>query len=115
MQMKQELKELQNLANRCLNDVANVIRILTADNPLILFDKDTIESDNDTLYDLPFGYYVGKYEYYNEGTIWKVHGNDVTIMLRGEQFGDTWELSVSDLPFESQVDLLTYLAERIEE
>jgi hypothetical protein len=108
----EQIKSLMDEAWKTIANVQHAVRTLTAENPLILFNKDTIESDDDTLYELPFGYYVGKYEYYNEGTIWKVHGDNVTIMLRGEEFGDLWELTLDQLPFESVVSLLEFLIKK---
>jgi len=111
--MKEQLIALQKLSNECRDNVENAIRTLTADNPLVLFDKDKIDSCSDELYDFPFGYYIGRYDTYNQGAIQRVCGDDVTIFLTGEQFGEEWELNVADLPFYSQVELLTYLIERM--
>ena len=113
---KKDLQLLQDLAWKTTANVIDVIKKLTADNPLILFDKETIECNDDAFdafYNLPYAYYVGKHEFYSEGSIWKVHGNNVTIMFRGEEFGDTWELELNEIPYESLVSLLTYLMERM--
>lgn len=111
---KDELKTLEDVAWNSIANVQKAIRTLTAENPLVLFDKDNADGEADELYDLPFGYYVGKYDSYNQGAIQRVCGDEVTIFFTGEQFGDTHELSLSDLPIESQIDLLGYLANRIE-
>jgi len=113
METKDTLSKMEDSAWQIMRDVQKAIEELTAENPLILFNKDEIESDDDLLYELPYAYYVGKYEYYNEGTIWKVCGKEVTMLLRGEEFGETWQLELNQIPFESLVSLLTYLKERL--
>ena len=111
-------KEIESLCDDAwsiVHKVTDAIKELTAENPLILFDKENVDPCADELYDLPYGYYVGKYDSYNEGTIWKVHGNDVTLFLRGEgMFGEEWELTLDQLPFESLVSLLDFLIKKDE-
>jgi hypothetical protein len=112
---KENLETLKTQGWDTIRAVSDAIRTLTAENPLILFDKDNVDSCGDELYDLPYGYYVGKYDSYNEGTIWKVQGNDVTLFLRCEgMFGEEWEQTLEEVPFESLVSLLDYLIERAE-
>ena len=110
---KEQLKALMTLANETIGNVAFAIRTLTASNPLILFDKDNVNAEDDEIYDLPIGYNVGKYDSYSQGAVWKVEGNDVTLFFTGEEWGDLWYQEISDLPFSSQVDLLSYLIERM--
>jgi hypothetical protein len=110
---KEQIKSLMDEAWKTIANVQHTVRTLTAENPLILFDKDKADAETDDLYDLPYGYYVDKYENYNQGAIQRVCGDEVTIFLTGERFGETWELSLTELPIESQIDLLTYLTDRI--
>lgn len=107
---KEYLLKLQEQANLIVEQVSIVIKSMTTDNPLVLFDKDN--PDMDTIYDLPIGYYVDKYDTYKQGAIHTVNGNDVTIFFTGEDFGDTFNLELYQLPFESLIELLTYLSER---
>lgn len=109
---KEQIELLAAEANESIANVAHALRTLTADKPLILFDKDNVEGDEDEIYDLPIGYNVGKYDSYSQGAVWKVEGDDVTLFLTGEEFGELWHQKVDDLPFSSQVDLLSYLIER---
>lgn len=111
----EQIESLRDDAWSIVRKATDAIKTLTAENPLILFDKDSIDPCENELYDLPYGYYVGKYDSYNEGTIWKVHGNDVTLFLRSEgMFGDEWELTLEQLPFESLVLLLDSLIKKDE-
>lgn len=108
---KAEIKSLVIVANTALANVPHAVKILTAENPLILFD-DKIDSDDERLYELPLGYVIDKYENYNEGTVMKVQGNDVTLFMRGEYFGDIVETELDQLPFTSKVQILELIEER---
>ena len=113
---KEQIKELVERANESITNVAQAIRTLTTDKPLILFDKDKIDTEegisSDEVYDFPYGYFVGKYESYLSGVVQKVEGNEVTLFLTGEEFGGVYEITLDQLPFESLVDLLHILTER---
>jgi hypothetical protein len=109
---KEQIKQLVTEANKVFANVAHAIRILTAGNPLVLFTKEDVEKDDNLIYEMPSGYYVNKYEDYLQGAIRKVEDNDVTLFLMGEDFGDEITVSIDDLPFGSQIDLLERLEER---
>jgi len=112
---KKQIAKLQAKANKLYADVILAIIELTAENPLILFDKSKVDEDDelrDNIYEFPYGYYVGKYQYYNQGAIMKVHGNSVTLFLTGEEWGEEHEQDLDEVPYSSLVDLLTYLNER---
>jgi len=113
---KKQIVELQVKANKFYDDVINAIKKLTAENPLVLFDSSKIDEDDelrDSVYEFPYGYFVSRHGFYVQGAIMKVNGNDVTLFLTGEGWGDTHEQELSEVPYSSLVDLLTYLEERI--
>jgi len=109
---KAQILNVQAEASKAIANVYHTLKTETEKNPLILFDKDNIESDSDELYDLPIGYTVNKYGDYLQGAIWKVEGNDVTIFFTGEEFGQLYSIELTDVSFDNQSDLLTYLADR---
>lgn len=111
---KKQIKQLVTEANKAIANVAHAIRTLTADKPLILFDKDNADAEADDIYDLPIGYTVNKYEDYLQGAVWKVEGDEVVLFLTGESWGELYYQNVNDLPFESQTELLDLIAERAE-
>lgn len=111
---KKQIKQLVTDANKAIANVAHAIITLTAGNPLILFDKDNADAEADDIYDLPIGYTVNKYEDYLQGAVWKVEGDDVTLFLTGESWGQLYSQNVNDLPFESQTEILDLIAERTE-
>jgi len=109
---KQACSKLQAMAYAIINEVTNFVKGHTEEEPLILYDKENPDSDDDKFNELPFAYYVGKYDSYNEGKIVEIQGENVIMVLTGEQFGETWELELNQLPFESLVELLSYLEKR---
>ena len=109
---KEACSKLQAMAYATINEVTNFIKGHTEEEPLILFDKSNLEDVSDEFYDLPFGYYVGRHGDYNEGKIVEVQGKNVLMVLSGDEFPKTWELELSELPFETLVQLLSYLKER---
>lgn len=112
---KEDIRNLESSANLLYVNVILAIRELTAENPLVLFDKSKVDEDEelrDNIYEFPYGYYVGKYQYYNQGAIMKVHGNSVTLFLTGEEWGEEHEQELDEVPYSSLVNLLTYLIER---
>ena len=112
---KKDLSFLQEEANRVYNEVEAAIKNLTKDNPLQLFTKDDTEKDDfqDKVYEYPYGYFVSKHGYYVQGAVQKISGDlDVTLFLTGEDWGEEHTQSISELPFESQIMILTYLIER---
>jgi hypothetical protein len=111
---KEQIKLLVAEANKVFANVAHAIRILTAGNPLVLFSKEEADENQEITYEMPYGYYVDKYESYLQGAIRKVEDNDVTLFLTGEDWGDEITVCINDLPFGSQIDLLERLAERAE-
>jgi len=111
---KKDLEFLQSEANKALTNVEDVIKRLTKDNPLILFTIEDSEADNfcDDVHDYPYGYMVSKHGHYLQGAIQKIEGNDVKLFLTGEDFGELYDIGLSELPFESLISVLTYLIER---
>ena len=115
---KESLKTLQTQGWDSIRSVAAAIEKLTAENPLVLFKKDKLNTDEgiatDKIYDLPYGYNVDKYSTYQQGAIMEVQGTNVKLFLTGDEFGNIEEITLDQLPFGSQIELLTYLKERAE-
>jgi len=109
---KEACSKIEVSAYAIMEQVFKFIKGHTEEEPLILYDKENPDSDDDKFNELPFAYYVGKYDSYNEGKIVEVQGENVIMVLTGEQFGETWELELNQLPFESLVGLLSYLEKR---
>jgi len=109
---KKQIKQLETLANEIIANVSHAIKTLTAENPLILFDKDKVEGDEDELYDLPIGFNVDKYGTYQQGAIYKVQGDSVELYLTGDDIGMIFHTELSSISFVNQVQLLSYLKER---
>jgi hypothetical protein len=112
---KNELIALKDTANKVCFDLENTIKDLTKKNPLTLFTKEDSEKDEfqDKVYDdYPYGYTVSKHGYYLQGAVQKVEGNDVTLFLTGEDWGEEYEVGLSELPFGSQVEILAILIEK---
>jgi hypothetical protein len=110
---KEQIELLETVANEVIANVHKAIKTLTADNPLILFDKDKVEGDEDEIYDLPIGYNVDKYGSYQQGAIYKVQGDDVELYLTGEEAGQIFHTELTSISFDNQVQLLSYLKERM--
>jgi hypothetical protein len=113
---KDELKALAKQGWDNVRAVAKAIKELTENNPLVVFDREKLNQEGglstDELYDLPIGYTVDKYETYLQGAIMFVQGNQVKLHLTGEDFGQEIWVELDELPFESQLQLLTLLSER---
>jgi len=95
-------------ASRAMGAIPRAIVELTKDKSFELFDKENIE-DEEAILDLPIGYMVNKYNDYVQGAIWKVSGNDVTLFLTGDEYGQLWETTVDELSFDNQVELLAII------
>jgi hypothetical protein len=108
---KKECSELQANANAIIESVTKAIKSTTADKPLVLFNPKKINCDE--IYDFPYGYTVGRHGDYLQGNVQKVCGNDVTLFLTGDDYGQTLELELEQLPFESLVQLLSYVEETL--
>jgi len=112
---KEACSKLQAMAYAIMHDVIGFVKGHTEEEPLILYDKENllvIDEIGDDFYELPFAYYVGKHGDYNEGRIVEVQGENVIMVLSGDEFPKTWELELSQLPFESLVELMSYLEKR---
>ena len=111
---KKDLSFLQETANKVYDDVTKAIKDLTRERPLQVFTEDEAEADDfqDKVYEHPYGYFVSKHGFYIQGAVQKVCGDDVTLFLTGEDWGEEHTVSVGELPFESQISLLTNLIER---
>lgn len=107
-----ELVALRDSIGENIRKVMEVVKTMTTEKPLILYDKDKLDGTDDKFYELPFAYYVDKHSFYCEGRIVEVHGNDVLMLFTGEEFGDEHHLDLDAIPFESLIDLLDYLIER---
>ena len=115
---KDELVALQTGATKTSAKVYQTIVELTKDEPLILFKKDDLTEEEDDalqeeIYEMPYSYYVGKYQYYLPGVVWKVQGDNVTLFMTGEEWGETWEQELHFVPIDSRVDILEHLIERM--
>lgn len=108
--MKTEHKELQQTAKDVNEKVIETIRRVTTEKPLILFDSKADDLE-DEIYDYPYGFFVSKYNYYIQGQVMSVKGNEVVLFLTGEDWGEFHDLILDDLPIESLIDLLSYLDE----
>ena len=106
--MKEEHEALQELANDTIRSVIDAIRTATAEKPLTLFNSED-ENLEDEIYDYPYGYFVSKHSFYIQGQVMSVKGDEVVLFLTGEDWGDLHHTELSQLPFESLVDLLSYL------
>ena len=115
---KETLKSLQEQGWDLIRSVAAAIEKLTADKPLVLFEKDKMNQEGglntDEIYDLPYSYNVDKYSTYQQGAVMEVQGTNVKLFLTGEEFGELFHVELSSISFDNQSDLLTYLAERAE-
>lgn len=111
---KKDLSFLQETANKVYDEVTKVIKDLTRKNSLQLFTQEETEAQDfcDKVYEYPYGYFVSKHGFYIQGAVQKIEGDDVTLFLTGEDWGEEHTVSVGELPFESQISLLTYLIER---
>jgi len=109
---KEQIKSLQTEANKVIHEVYEAIKTLTAGNPLVLFERQN--ADADEILDFPYGYNVGKYEEYQQGAIREVNDEDVELFLTGDSWGETFHTELCQIPFDQQVDLLTYIAERVQ-
>ena len=109
---KAEIKTMQALANQAIANVFNAIKTLTAEKPLIVFNRE--EADVDSVLDLPYGFNVDKYGYYEQGAIYKVEGDAVELFLTGDNWGQIYHTELCWIPYDQQVDLLDYLMERAE-
>lgn len=107
--MKAEHEALQELANDTIRSVIDTIRTATKEKPLTLFTVRDDENFQDEIYDYPYGYFVSKHSYYVQGQVMTVNGDEVVLFLTGEDWGDLHHTELSQLPFESLVDLLSYL------
>jgi hypothetical protein len=111
---KEQIKTLQEQGWDSIRNVAKAIRELTAENPLILFTKEQAEKEEVEIYDLPYGYNVDKYSTYQQGAVMEVSGSNVKLFLTGDEFGQVWDSELEYIPFECQLQILSYLEERAE-
>jgi hypothetical protein len=108
---KEQILLIQTEANKVIHEVYEAVKNLTAENPLILFEGENV--DVDEILDLPYGYNVGKYEEYQQGAIRRVCGEEVELFLTGDFWGETLHTELCQITFDQQIDLLTYLSERL--
>lgn len=106
--MKTELQELQNQANEIIEKILETIRTATAEKPLTLFSEDD-ENIEDEIYEFPYGFFVSKHSYYVQGQVMTVKGDDVTLFLTGEDWGEHHEMGLNELPIESLIGLLEFI------
>jgi hypothetical protein len=111
---KVEIETLQEQGWNSIRSVAAAIRELTAENPLVLFTKEQAEKEEVEIYDFPYGYNVDKYSTYQQGAVMEVQGDDVKLFLTGDEFGQVWDSELEYIPFECQLQILSYLEERAE-
>ncbi len=113
---KDDLEKLVELCNDCMNGVTDAIKTLTAEKPLILFEKDKLNTDegiaSDEVYDFPFVDLIGRHDDHFSGVIMSVQGEDIKVFLTADEYGQVWDANLDDVSFSAQVDLLQYLIER---
>lgn len=112
--MKEELETLQQTGWDAIRNVAAVIEKMTKDKPLVLFTKEQVEKEEVEIYDLPYGYNVDKYSTYQQGAIMEVQGTNIKLFLTGDEFGQIMDSELGYIPFECQLQILSYLEEREE-
>ena len=114
---KDDLEKLVELCNDCMSGVTNAIKELTAVNPLVLFEKDKLNTDegimSDEVYEFPFVDLVGRHEEHFSGVVMSVQGEDIKVFLTADEYGQVWDASLSDVSYPAQVDLLQHLIERM--
>jgi len=107
-----------------MSKVQETIIKLTENNPLILFtlneDKDPIIGtellDIDDLMNLPYCHYYGSEHYYTMGTVQKVHGKDITIVVQDDYVFENSNfetLNIRNFTFDQQIEILKLLKERL--
>ena len=107
---KDDVKAIRAEADKVFANVHEAIKTLTAEKPFIVFDRNKDQEElEDEIYDLPYGYTVNKYGDYLQGAIQQVHGNEVVLFLTGDDFGQEYHISLGDVPFSCQIDLLEIL------
>ena len=111
---KEACSKIEVSAYSIMEQVFKFIKGHTEELPLILYDKDKLKDGeaDDEFYDLPYAYFVDKYESYNEGKIVEIQGENVLLVFSGDEFPNTHELELSEVPFVTQVELLSYLEKR---
>jgi hypothetical protein len=109
---KTEVSKLVITATEHIALVHQAVKELTAENPLILFDKEQ-EDLSDIVYDFPYAYYVEKYGYHISGVVYKVCGDEVEMFLTGEEYGDMHQLKLYEIPHTSLIDILDILKDRM--
>lgn len=109
---KLEIKQLQEHGWNSIRSVVKAIKELTAEKPLILFEKD--KPNIDEIYDLPFGYCVDELPISQQGAVMEVCGSEVKLFLTGEDFGEVLKAEIEYVPYECQLQILAYLEERAE-
>jgi hypothetical protein len=110
MLINKELEALQQKGYDVIKEIIETLKEKTKENPLVIFtDEQASEDDNEMIYDLPYGYTTSRDGYYLQGAIQKVQGNDVTIFFTGDNWGETYQSDLDELPFYSLVQLLSFL------
>ena len=109
---KEACSRLQMIAYSTMEEVINFIKGHTEEEPLIIYDKEKLDGTDDKFYELPFAYYVDKHNFYCEGRIVQIQGNNVLMIFTGEEFGEEHELELNQCPFESLVEVMSYLEKR---
>jgi len=108
-----KIKALKKLAEETQSNVLFAIKSLTEENSLIFFTSENVNEE--TVNCFPVGYFVGKYESYNEGVVQEVKGNDVMLFQTGESFGETFTLELNQLPYDSLIQILGCLELRVQD
>jgi|JFJP01.1.fsa_nt_gi hypothetical protein len=109
---KKECAELSEKATEISEGVQRAIKEVTKDKPLVFFGDEPEQEDLD---EAPFGYAVSRHGNFLDGNVQRVCGDDVTLFLRGDDWGDTVEQNLSDLPFEALIMILDKLEEILED
>ena len=116
---KEELIKLADASDNAENEVYMAIERLTKDKPFIVFDPEKVDTEEglsrDEIFELPYGYNVGKHGYYDEGRVQSVQGIDVKVYMLGEDNdGEIFEMELHQIPESSRTEILRLIASRME-
>jgi hypothetical protein len=80
------------------------LEAFTKKRKLVLFDPETVDSD--AVYNFPFAFNVDKHEFHISGVVQSVYKGKFILFHLGEEFGDTSELGIRDIPVEAAIDIV---------
>lgn len=107
--MDAKTKRLHDRAWKAVSDASALINSKTAENELVLFTEDQIETNDDLLNEMPYGFFIDKHGFYIEGKVQRIFNGDVELFLTGEDYGEKHLTTLDELPVESLLYILHYL------